>query len=66
MNAEVIINAIIVAAITAAATGYINERVMSSHLNDLTRRIERIEEYLNGLLKAYESRHVNGAARNVK
>jgi hypothetical protein len=51
MNWTVIIQALIVAAVTALATGYVNSKIMEAHLKDLRDRIVRIETYLNGLLK---------------
>ena len=45
-----ILQALIVAAVTALVTGYINSLIMASHLKDLADRIVRIENYLNGLL----------------
>ena len=51
---NVIVQALIVAGVTAVctalATGYISGKIMESHLKDLTARIVRIEQYLNGLL----------------
>jgi hypothetical protein len=53
---SVIIQALIVAGVTAVvtafATGFVNGKIMESKLKDLTDRIVRIEEYLNGLLKS--------------
>jgi len=48
---DVIIQALVVAVITAIATAFLNVKIMQAHLEDLTKRIERIEAYLNGLLK---------------
>lgn len=48
-----VMQALIVAAITAMATGFVNSRIMDAHLKDLRERIVRIEAYLNGLLKAH-------------
>jgi hypothetical protein len=47
---SVVLQALIVACITAVATGYVNGKVMESKLRDLKERITRIEHYLNGLL----------------
>lgn len=47
---EIILQSLIVAAITALATGYVTSRVAAAHLEDLTARVVRIETYLNGLL----------------
>jgi len=54
MDANVIVQALIVAAVTAVATGFVNSRIMESHLKDLRDRIVRIEKYLNGLLNRDE------------
>jgi hypothetical protein len=51
MSFDVIVQALIVAGVTALATGFVNGKIMQSHLEDLKQRIERIEKYLNGLLK---------------
>ena len=51
MSFDTIIQALIVAGVTALATGFVNGKIMQAHLNDLKERIERIEKYLNGLLK---------------
>jgi signal transduction histidine kinase len=56
MSAEIIVQALIVAAVTALATGFINSRIMESHLKDLRERIVRIEKYLNGLLRDYKDK----------
>ena len=51
----IVIQALIVAVVTAIATalttGYVNGKIMEANLKDLRERIERIENYLNGLLK---------------
>ena len=51
---EIIVQALVIAGVTALATGFVNGRVIDSKLGDLQRRIERIEKYLNGLLKGYK------------
>lgn len=55
MSADVILQALLVAGITAVctalATGYISSRIMEERMKDLTERIARIEQYLNGLLR---------------
>ncbi len=48
---EFILQSLIVAGVTALATGFVNSKIMDSHLKDLRQRIVRIENYLNGLLK---------------
>jgi hypothetical protein len=49
---NVVVQALIVAGITAVCTGYVSGKIMAAHLEDLTARIVRIEQYLNGLLGA--------------
>jgi hypothetical protein len=51
MSWDVIIQAVIVAAVTGAATGFVNGKVMQAHFEDLKDRVVRIETHLNGLLK---------------
>ena len=51
---NIIVQALIVAAVTAVvttiATSYVNAKIVAAHVADLTARIVRIEQYLNGLL----------------
>lgn len=54
MDLGIIVQALVVAAITALATGFVSGKIMQAHLGDLKRRIERIEKYLNGLLSSGE------------
>ena len=51
MSWDTIIQAVIVAAVTALATGFVNGKIMQAHLRDLTERVIRIEKFLNGLLE---------------
>ena len=51
MEWSMIIQALVVAAVTAVVTSIVNAKVMEAHLKDLRERIVRIETYLNGLLK---------------
>lgn len=57
MDLTLIVQSLIVAAITALATGFVNSKVMNANLRDLMRRIDRIERYLNGLLGQHNKRH---------
>lgn len=63
MDLTVIIQALIVAGITALATGFVNSKVMNAHLRDMMRRIQRIENYLNGLL-AVQSKRLDDDGHN--
>ena len=54
MSAEIILQALVVAGVTALATGFVNSRIMDAKLADMERRLERIESYLNGLLKEHK------------
>ena len=47
---DVIVQSLIIAGVTAVATGYVSARVVESRMVDLAKRIERIEHFLNGLL----------------
>ena len=49
---DIIIQALVIAAVTALATGFVNGKIMESKIRDLRDRIIRIEKYLNGLLKS--------------
>lgn len=55
LSADLIIQSLIVAAVSgvcaAVVTGYVSGKVLESKLVDMKQRIERIEKYLNGLLK---------------
>jgi hypothetical protein len=53
MLSHTILQGLIVAGITAAATGYISSKVLDAKLHDLSKRVERIEQYLNGLLHRF-------------
>lgn len=53
MNWDAIVQALIVAGVTAIVAGYVNGILMAAHLKDLRERIVRIEKYLNGLLKKH-------------
>ena len=46
-----LIVALVTAIVTTLATGYVNGKIMDANLKDLRDRIERIEKYLNGLLR---------------
>ena len=47
---EIVIQSLVVAGVTAVATGFVTSKVTAAHLKDLTDRVVRIENYLNGLL----------------
>jgi hypothetical protein len=55
IDLSIILQALIVAGVTAVftalVTGYVNSKIVATHLSDLTARIVRIEQYLNGLLE---------------
>ena len=51
LDLGVILQALIVAGVTAIVAGYINGMLTASHLKDLKERVARIEKYLNGLLR---------------
>jgi hypothetical protein len=51
---DALIVAGVTAVVTALLTGYVSGKVQAARLKDLTDRVIRIEQYLNGLLEKRE------------
>lgn len=51
---DMLLQALVVAVVTALATGFVNGKIMEAKLVDLARRLARIETYLNGLLTEHQ------------
>ena len=54
MNFETVVQAVVVAGITAVVTAYVATKVLEARMNDFIHRIARIESFLNGLLRNYK------------
>ena len=54
MSWDTIIQALVVAAVTALVTSFVNGKIMEAHLEDVKSRVQRIEHYLNGLLEKFK------------